>query len=155
MPIIFSKYYFRLHISNEQEENPHTHTHTNRQLFSYIFFWAKFISFSEQYKETMRTKTTIIIEYGSSYFFLYAFDWQINGFVNDVTSIQTLQLPFELRLRVKYYGITSIINFVWKLSCQLTANFPPRTKTIPWRKKNQIVTIDFAKRIFSILVQNV
>lgn len=83
----------------------------------------------------MRTKTTIIIEYGSSYFFLYAFDWQLNGFVNDVTSIQTLQLPFQLRLRVKYYGITSIINFVWKLSCQLTACFLPRTKTIPWRNK--------------------
>lgn len=129
--ILFSSTY----IEWTRRKSAHTHTHTNRQLFSYILFLAKFISVSEQYKETMRTKTTIIIEYGSSYFFLYAFDWQINGFVNDVTSIQTLQLPFQLRLRVKYYGITSIINFVWKLSCQLTANFPPRTKTIPWRKK--------------------
>lgn len=66
--------------------------------------------------------------------------------MNDVTSIQTLQLPFQLRLRVKYYGI--IINFVWKLSCQLTAYFTTTNKNNSMKKKNQIVTIDFAKRIF-------
>lgn len=96
LKILFSSTYI-----DWTKKNPHTHTHTNRQLFSYIFL-AKLISASEQYKETMRTKTTIIIEYGSLYFFLYAFDWQLNGFVNDLTSIQTLQLPFQLRLRVKY-----------------------------------------------------